>query len=294
MARRAARADRAGELHRVMLPGGYVDGRGRLHTEVVLAPLTGAVEQELAIAAAGGRVAALTTALLARAVVSLGTIARITPALVRELLVQDREYLLIRLRAMLTGPRMWVRLGCPSCAEEMELELALDELPVTRRPARARYYPFDGGVELRLPNGGDQEWAAASGLVGKAELRARLLARCARPTARARAAAARLDARRAERIEERMRELAPDVTPELDAACPHCASPLTSEIDLPFVILSEIGAAMRRIEEDVHLLAWNYHWSEGEILRLPRPRRDAYLRLVRAQLDANLDATMAG
>ena len=77
------------------------------------------------------------------------------------------------------------------------------------------------------------------------------------------------------------------MTPELNAVCPHCEAAFATTIDVPFLVLADIAAAARRIEEDVHLLAWNYHWTEGDILRMTRTRRDTYLRLVRAQLDAN-------
>ena len=33
---------------------------------------------------------------------------------------------------------------------------------------------------------------------------------------------------------------------------------------------------------EVHRLAWHYHWSEAEILALPRHRRQQYLRLIDA------------
>ena len=199
MARPTTRAPRTADVHRVLLPGGYVDHRGRAHTEVALAPLTGTAEHALAGRAPGASVAALTTFVLAHAIVSIGSIRRVTPELVRALLVQDRDYLLGRLRALTVGPRMWVRLHCSSCGQDMELNLRLDDLPVIRRPVQARYFTFDGGLELRLPNGGDQEWAAASGLLGAPELRAAMLARCLRPSRGG----------RADRSEERMRALGP-------------------------------------------------------------------------------------
>jgi hypothetical protein len=32
--------------------------------------------------------------------------------------------------------------------------------------------------------------------------------------------------------------------------------------------------------DEVHTLAWHYHWSEAEILALPRVRRQLYLSRV--------------
>jgi hypothetical protein len=288
MTRGQAHASGVGEAQLVMLPGGYVDGAGRTHTEAALVPLAGTAEETVG-SWAGASVASLTTALLACTVVRIGTIDRVTPQLVRALLVQDRDYLLVRLRALSVGRSMWVRLVCPGCAEDMELELALDQLPVVRRPVRKRYVAFDAGLELRLPTGGDQEWAADAGPADPAELRRRLAARCVRRRG-ARASARRLDDAVVDRVERRMSELAPDVTPEADAVCPHCGAAFSGQIDLPYLVLAELASVTRRLEEDVHLLAWHYHWSERDILRLPRPKREAYLKLIRAQLDANAGA----
>lgn len=44
----------------------------------------------------------------------------------------------------------------------------------------------------------------------------------------------------------------------------------------------------RRFLKDVHQLASRYHWSEGEILSLPLPRRQAYLVIFEAERDATL------
>jgi hypothetical protein len=47
----------------------------------------------------------------------------------------------------------------------------------------------------------------------------------------------------------------------------------------------------RRLWRDVHVLARTYHWEEGTILALPRPRRCDYLALIEAD---QLAALVAG
>lgn len=37
--------------------------------------------------------------------------------------------------------------------------------------------------------------------------------------------------------------------------------------------------------EEVHHLAYHYHWAEQEILAMPRPRRRRYLALLAAKLE---------
>ena len=58
-----------------------------------------------------------------------------------------------------------------------------------------------------------------------------------------------------------------------------------AEVDLPFLILTQLRAATRRLEEEVHVLAWNYHWAESDILAMSRPKRARYVRLIEEQLD---------
>jgi hypothetical protein len=276
----------AGDSIRVRLPGGFVDDRGRRHAEVVLAPLTGTAERSLGEGGHDGAAASLTTAVLSRTVRRIGSLSRVGLEVLRALLIQDRDHLVARLGAMMLGDRLWTRLRCPACGEDMELPVDLDRLPVTERPLEARYFPFDEELEFRLPTGADQEWAAASPLAGDGLL-AGLLGRCVR-TRRGRRRPSALSAGQMAGLEARMRELAPDVTPELEVDCVHCQSAFTAEIDVPFLVLGHLVRASDRLDEDVHILAWNYHWAEQDILAMSRRRRDRYVRLVRDQVDAQV------
>jgi hypothetical protein len=270
----------------VLLPGGYADEGGRIHREAEIAPLDGVGEALLVDAPPDACAARLTTLVLARSLRRIGTIRKITPTLVRDLLVEDRDYLMIRLRAGTLGPAMWVALDCPhaDCGNTMEFKLMLDQFAVGRRPVAAPRFALDldPPVEFRLPVGGDQEWAASSGISDPAALRNGMLARC---LGRDVGAVAALGEAACDAIESRMEELAPDVTPELDAECPECRLPFTARLDLPFLVLRELKAHSYRLEQEVHLLAWNYKWSEREILSLPRLKRERYVRLVEKELE---------
>lgn len=273
---------------RVLLPGGFVDDAGRVHTEVELAALTGAGEEMLLNAPPDMCAAALTTELLLHTIRRLGAVRRLNADTVRQLLVQDRDYLIVRVRELTLGPDMWVRLECPrtECGQGMELNLMLSALPIERRAVAARYFVFDDAIEFRLPSGEDQEWAAAANPAG-GDIGDAMLARCVRQRSTHRAIdPSALDAARRDRIEQRMRELAPDVTPELDAVCPECRTPFTAEVDMAYLVLRELKSSTRRLEEEVHLLAWHYHWPESEILAMTRQKRGRYVRLIQDQLES--------
>jgi hypothetical protein len=279
---------RADDLRRVPLPGGFVDDAGRVHVDVDLGPLTGAGEETLLNAPPDTCAAVLTSTLLLNTIRRIGTVRRITAEVIRALLVQDRDFLVVRLREITLGREMWVRLQCPraECGSEMELRLALDELPIERRPVTGRYFPFDDRSEFRLPTGGDQEWAASSGLSGEEMCRG-ILQRCVRDrVTHRRLPVAAFDEPLVEHIEQQMRELAPDVTPELSAICPECRTEFDTEVDMTYLVLRELKSATRPLEEEVHMLAWHYHWPEAEILALTRQKRSRYIRLIQDQLEA--------
>src|SRR3954454_1546258 len=149
---------------RVSLPGGYVDHDGAVHTEVEIATLTGAGEEAILAAPPDLCAAALTTMVLAHSIRRIDGLRRVTPAVVRNLLVQDREFLIARLREATFGPDLWVRLECPAsdCGQSMELQLSLPALPVVTRRQTSRYIAFDDALEFRLPTGDDQERIAGA------------------------------------------------------------------------------------------------------------------------------------
>src|ERR1700733_1838743 len=111
----------------VQLPVGVpLDGSWR--RDAVLRQLTGRDEAFLLEQGRNLTLAALTTAMLARCVCRLGSISPVTPEAVRALSVGDREALLLHLRRLTLGEGMSCVLGCPACAEKLDLDLRVSEL----------------------------------------------------------------------------------------------------------------------------------------------------------------------
>ena len=273
---------------RIPLLGGYVDGRGHRLSDVELTPLNGRDETKLQELDGRTPLASVVTVLLARALRRLGTIARPSPEIVRELLVGDRDYLVLKLYELTLGPSLWITLACKleGCGKPMDIKLDLSALPFEERPVSSRYFELDGGPRFRLPNGGDQE--VASRLFSedpKAAVRT-MLERCLdvddsiRPTLPRPEA---LDITLGSAIEARMQELAPALDIELEAACPECGGPFGGRLDLMPRLVGELCGSAPRLEHEVHVIAWNYHWSEREILALPRSKRRRYVQLIDRQ-----------
>lgn len=291
----------------LLLPGGYLDEQGRLHREVQLAPLTGRDEEYLALAAPDTASASAVTELLTRCLSRVGSVERVNAALVRELLVCDRDYLILRLRALTFGPKVEAVLKCSGqeCGRPMDVQFSLDDLQVERRAVGAHFFKTRlsspvvverGGareetrlVEFRLPTGADQEALAAVFHADERRALRLLLARTIRCVGELtdvdEELVAGLPASALEEIAEQMRLLSPQVEIELDGACPECGTPFSTRFDGVGFFASEMVGNLYGLELEVHLLAWHYHWSEQDILSLTRQKRQRYVNLLRGVLE---------
>ena len=77
-----------------------------------------------------------------------------------------------------------------------------------------------------------------------------------------------------------MAEHDPQAELELDLICPVCGAQFSAVFDTATFFLQELDQRSARLLRDVHTLAWHYHWSEREILRMAPQRRAQYLDLV--------------
>lgn len=276
------------------LPGGYVDEDGSIHREVILGPLTGAQEKALAQqdnASPDARV----TGILAACIRRMGTLKKITDAHTRRLLVGDRQFLLLKLREITFGPRVHVTTRCsrPDCGERLDIEFTTDTVPVIRAPQEHRYMPMELPAEtngsrtvtFRLPNGEDQEHLAH--LAAKNEVLAAtlLLTRCIRTMAPHGNAPERdeidaLSQQAKSCIEEAMDRLAPKVVTTMEAFCPECRRNFSVAFDLQAFVLKEMGTRLDLLFQEVHYLAYHYHWSEKEILGMTRTDRRRYIDIL--------------
>jgi hypothetical protein len=284
----------------VALPGGYRDAAGVLQVAADIAPLTGFAEEQLAEPFDARTRPTLVTRLLAGCVSALGT--RSAVDAIRGLLVADREFLVLKLRQLTFGSRVQATLVCPECDRRLDMEFDIDALPVEiRHPLAdtevlelshaAAFVDATGvehrAVEFRLPTGVDEEAVAAGEARDVAEASATLLERCLvrvgniapvdRATARGLNALARTE------IEERMETVAPQIGLEMDVGCPECGRVFVEVLDCAALLFEELSLERGQLYRDVHHLALHYHWSEPEILALPRSKRQAYLELLRAE-----------
>jgi hypothetical protein len=286
-----------------LLPGGYVDEDGAVHSEAVLRPLTGLEEEWLSGLPPGTSAACIVTGLLTRCLVRIGRLSPVPRSVVRNLLVGDRDYLLMKLRELTYGT--WVNsvIQCanPDCGKPMDVSFSLADLDVERKPITQRFFsrPLDSHcgarplceVEFRLPTGADQEELAHVLREDETAAANQLLARCVRRigefTSTQAISAALSDAVRRE-IAEEMERLAPHVDVELETTCPECDAACATSFDLTAFFITEMKSSLPYLEQEVHSLAWHYNWSERDVLSLARKKRQRYVELVSREADRTI------
>lgn len=293
-----------------LLPGGHLDANGLRHREAELLPLCGR-EEELLAGRAGLANAALVTRILSRCVLRIGAVSPVSEALARELLVADRQYLMLTLRAATFGDRVQATLVCPwaGCARKIDIDFALSAIPL--RPA-ARLAPTyalrlspeaacldergaaQREIVFRLPTGGDQELIAPLALQSAERALAALLGRCICAIGGRRGPPEALvgalgPLARAE-IDRAMGAAAPAVELTISGQCPECGRVFDHPFDIQNFIFDELRIGRAALYREVHYLAYHYHWGEHEILGLPRPKRRMYIAILADEIERMHDA----
>ena len=115
--------------HEFTLPKGYVDKDGALHREVVLREITGADQEAMLSPQLRQNPAKMLTALLARVVVRLGTLdkGRIDTNVTANLFKTDRDFLVMKLKEIDSGPEMEMDVECPDCGKKFKAFLDMSD-----------------------------------------------------------------------------------------------------------------------------------------------------------------------
>jgi len=287
------------------LPGGYVDEGGALHREVELAPLSGREEELLADRKQAGSMAPV-TAILSRCVRRLGTISPVPAALVRRLLVADRQYLLLKLRHITFGAQVQATICCPwaDCGHKVDIDFSLQDIPVRESQEKGPTYTMElspeaacrgehgqayRAITFRLPNGEDQEVVSCLVADDAARAFAMLLARCIQRVGPwehpGDALLGRLSPLAQQEIARQMEAVAPQVELTMEGQCRECGRDFAVPFDPQECFFGELRASRDLLYREVHYLAYHYHWSEQEIMAMPRDKRRRYIEVLADELE---------
>jgi hypothetical protein len=197
----------------------------------------------------------------------------------------DVDVLVLLARQTVFGDlvRATVRCPLPECGVSISVGFSTERYLDHHRPRPAAGVLSDdragwfrlatAPVRFRIPDAADIVAATTAPRPDQA-----LLGRCAEP--------ARISGPLRRRVERAMSRLAPSLVGDLAGQCPDCRAAVTMRFDPISFCLTELSHQAASVFEDVHLIASVYHWTEAQILALPRRRRTRYSELVREERGA--------
>jgi hypothetical protein len=284
------------------LPGGLIDESGTVHGEVRLRALSGR-EEELLAARRGATSAAQVTEIITRCVERIGGVHPVNAATARELLVADRQFILLHLRQATFGDQVRGSAPCPwpDCGRQVGVSFSTGDVPVHASQDKGPVYgltlseaampgagPANRSVEFRLPNGADQEVVSPLLAGNDAGALAAVLERCVGGIGSAGGGRERVEglsplAR--QEIEREMERVAPSVDLLMTAECPECGREFAAPFDLQHFFFGELRVTGDMLLREVHYLAYHYHWSESEIMDMTRDRRRRYVEVLADEIE---------
>jgi hypothetical protein len=206
---------------------------------------------------------------------------------VKELCVGDRQFLMRHLAIHIDDALVWLAAKCGACGESFDVSLRYSELPVKHAGTKfpETVIKIDQGkFKVRVPNGLDQEYIAAidDDVEATHVLLQRLTSSVGKGKNRCNSDSdnaielSSINKDQIALIEETVEQMAPEIATEVLATCPHCDIGNRVPVS-PYACMEQTGG---HLFSEVHTLASSYHWSEREILAMPRDRRHMYLGLI--------------
>jgi len=111
------------------LPKGYADEKGQVHREVTLREITGADQEAMLNPQLKSNPAKMLTALLARVITKLGTLEgrQVDTSVTANMLKSDRDFLILKLKEIDSGPEMDIDVECPDCGKKFKAMLDISD-----------------------------------------------------------------------------------------------------------------------------------------------------------------------
>ncbi len=260
------------------LPGGLLLGR-TLYKKARFLPLTGSIEARIAAIAQECLPDLERDTGILGCTVCLGAGQEPDPGLARQLCLGDRQYLMLCLACLAGGDIVWFHPECEQCGKRFDIQIRRSEIPV--KPAGKGYPYIDislGGRNrrFRVPNGEDELSIRGKPLAQAVDHLLRRCLACDDAGSPGPDTLCGLSEKDMGAIEQAMDEIVPDVGSRVETRCPECGRPQEIALKTEGPPVTPLMALYR----DIHLLARNYGWHEGQILALPTWRRKLYIRLI--------------
>lgn len=197
-----------------------------------------------------------------------------------QLPVGERDARLVDLRALIFGDTLTSLARCPECGEQLELSFSVRDVLVPG-PADTTEFRLKRGklvITYRCPSSADFRALP----LGPGAPRA-LLSACIADIQRDGAPLGLddLDPDTVAAVGDAMAEADPRADLRAAMQCPSCSAEWCARFDIVAYLWEELGAWVRQLLADVHVLARSYGWREEDVLALSPWRRRYYINLVR-------------
>ncbi len=258
------------------LPGGLlVDSQ--IRRDFSFKPMTGFIER--AIAESGLEASGLPQQVTTILTTSLNKVAGLTAnrELVLSLSSGDRLFLMLQLEANIKPEIKWMTASCQHCKELIQFQYEPGSMPVKlagENFPQATLSLSIADVSIRVPNGTDEEYIAQMGTQASSTMEHLLARLLNEPDSSVDLHS--LTNQDKELIDNTLELMAAQPGESVSISCPFCSQQQQIFIDNYAWINTETD----NIDEEVHTLASQYHWSENDILSLSRDRRKCYLQLI--------------
>ncbi len=261
----------------VTLPGGLLRN-GVVEREALFKPITGKTELALIELDKGSVLPSYVSSVLLLVLEGIGSQA-IDADCVNSLCMGDRQFLMLRLAERFSGNQVWLKATCAKCSVPFDVEVHRSDLPVKEAGPQFPSVKLNlqaGEVEARVPTACDQLEILK---MSSAEAMKELLKRCITSVNGINPDEAFINGLTEDdiaAIDHALDELSPAVCNELLVTCPECSKEQSIKLN-HYNVAGLWGGAFYN---EIHTLAMHYHWSEEEILNMPRARRRKYLDLI--------------
>lgn len=246
-----------------------------IEKEFAFGSLTGEVELKIEEARKNANsMSTLVTNLLETALVNLGGL-KPNKDIVNQLCVADRQYLIRQFSRHIDSNQVWLSSNCVVCGERFDFQVNQSELPFKTAGKGFPYLVVNtqhGLLKFRVPTAKDIEQIAD--MTGEMFPIRKLLQVCYLSDEKD--SIEELDEQEIDLIESELEKVSPEVTEIVSVQCPECQKMQNIMID-PYICLHKYRTS---IYQDINKLAKAYHWSEKDILNLPRSRRKLYLDMI--------------
>lgn len=187
--------------------------------------------------------------------------------------------LLIALASLPTTLFLSYQCSRDDCREKMELPLDLNLFRMDETKNSLQCKPEETiEVELRLPTGKDQQyWLTHTNENLEKEMAKFLVTHI---NGKEPAPDWQIPNAWLEPIAQTLEEHDPFTVMSLQTACPACGRVSDVDFDLENYLLRQLEIQQWRLKQQVHELASVYHWSENDIVSLPKSRREEYLHFI--------------